>query len=140
MSKRQRLFNTLPLLLIRGYQRFISPYKGFRCAHAVHFGGDSCSAAVMKIIRRRGVFAGRHDIRRQFQRCSVAYQQISKDQKDKKRRKNDGKWWHSCDPCPASCSFGEKKSSCADAMPCDMGGIDLPCVPCAWLPLKRYQR
>ncbi|GGC15315.1 membrane protein insertion efficiency factor YidD [Cellulomonas carbonis] len=42
-------------LLIRGYQRHLSPRKGFTCAHLVAHGGQSCSAAVRGIVARRGV-------------------------------------------------------------------------------------
>jgi putative component of membrane protein insertase Oxa1/YidC/SpoIIIJ protein YidD len=34
----------LALAAIRGYQRWISPRKGFRCALRTATGGDSCSA------------------------------------------------------------------------------------------------
>lgn len=32
------------VFLIKAYQKYISPYKGFRCAHRVLRGGVSCSA------------------------------------------------------------------------------------------------
>ena len=44
--------------LIRGYQRHISPRKGFTCAHLVAQGGQSCSAAVRGIIAQQGVLRG----------------------------------------------------------------------------------
>jgi putative component of membrane protein insertase Oxa1/YidC/SpoIIIJ protein YidD len=40
---------------LHGYRRFISPYKGFRCAYGVVFGGDSCSDVALHIARRFGV-------------------------------------------------------------------------------------
>jgi len=43
---------------IRQYQQRISPRKGWGCAHRVAHGGDSCSAAVRDIVRRRGVVRG----------------------------------------------------------------------------------
>lgn len=46
---------TLALLFIRFYQRFISPRKGFRCAHAAFFGGASCSGAIYNLILERGL-------------------------------------------------------------------------------------
>ena len=40
-------FHLRPMVvIIRGYQRFLSPYKGFRCAHRVLHGGASCSEYV----------------------------------------------------------------------------------------------
>jgi putative component of membrane protein insertase Oxa1/YidC/SpoIIIJ protein YidD len=44
--------------LIRGYQRHLSPRKGFTCAHLVAHGGRSCSAAVRDVVARRGVARG----------------------------------------------------------------------------------
>lgn len=41
--------------LIRGYQRNVSPRKGWSCAHRVAHGGASCSAAVRDLVARRGV-------------------------------------------------------------------------------------
>lgn len=44
--------------LIRGYQRRISPHKGFSCAYRVAHGGASCSEAVRQAVVRRGVLRG----------------------------------------------------------------------------------
>lgn len=41
--------------LILGYQRRISPRKGWSCAHRVAHGGASCSGAVRDLVARRGV-------------------------------------------------------------------------------------
>ncbi|PFG38770.1 hemolytic domain-containing protein [Georgenia soli] len=43
---------------IRGYQRYLSPRKGWNCAHLVAHGGRSCSAEVRRIIAARGVLGG----------------------------------------------------------------------------------
>ncbi|WP_380170789.1 membrane protein insertion efficiency factor YidD [Kineococcus sp. DHX-1] len=40
---------------IAGYQRRISPRKGWSCAHRVAHGGESCSSAVRGEVHRRGV-------------------------------------------------------------------------------------
>lgn len=49
----------LTLSGIRLYQRWLSPHKGFRCAHAALHGGESCSAAVARIVREEGLSRGR---------------------------------------------------------------------------------
>ncbi|AEE45955.1 membrane protein insertion efficiency factor YidD [Cellulomonas fimi] len=41
--------------LVAGYQRRLSPRKGWSCAHRVAHGGTSCSAAVRDLLARRGV-------------------------------------------------------------------------------------
>lgn len=40
---------------IGGYQRWISPYKGFHCAHWTLHGGESCSAFGKRIVLERGL-------------------------------------------------------------------------------------
>ena len=44
-------FTALALGLIRAYQRWVSPYKGFACAHRVHRGGPSCSVVGAQVVR-----------------------------------------------------------------------------------------
>lgn len=41
--------------LISMYQRYLSPHKGYTCAHLVDQGGLSCSAAIRRIIAERGL-------------------------------------------------------------------------------------
>lgn len=57
---------------IRGYQRWISPYKGFVCAHRKLYGGCSCSEFARLAILKRGLSAALPDILRQFADCRVA--------------------------------------------------------------------
>lgn len=66
----------LALEAIRLYQRYLSPYKGFRCACAALHGGESCSAAVSRIIRTQGLRTGQADIAAQFRQCRAAHDAI----------------------------------------------------------------
>ncbi len=59
------------LLAIEGYQRFVSPYKGFRCAHGVLY-GTSCSQFGKQAIRDYGLVGGLILLRQQFGDCSDA--------------------------------------------------------------------
>lgn len=63
------------LALIRAYQRFISPYKGFSCAYRVHTGGHSCSAFGHRAISRHGLLFGFMLLRRRCARCSWVHHQ-----------------------------------------------------------------
>nr|WP_317641559.1 membrane protein insertion efficiency factor YidD [Deinococcus sp. ZS9-10] len=47
--------DALALTGIALYQRWLSPHKGFRCAHAAFYGGASCSAALAHAIREEGL-------------------------------------------------------------------------------------
>jgi len=55
--------------LISGYQKYLSPYKGFRCAYHVATGETSCSESVKQIILAQGIFDGWRPIREQFKSC-----------------------------------------------------------------------
>ncbi|MDR1995283.1 membrane protein insertion efficiency factor YidD [Azonexus sp.] len=65
------------------YQRFISPRKGFVCAHRVLHGGISCSAFAAEAIRDHGVIAGIRNLRERFEMCRQAYLILNAEEKDK---------------------------------------------------------
>lgn len=99
--------------LIQFYQKYISPYKGFRCAHGAYYGGDSCSGAVSKIIRRKGLINGFQAIKNQFSRCSHAYSKLK--QKIPNRRVNQGQ---TQEYSTSDCAFiGLEGANCAQ-LPC----------------------
>jgi len=58
--------------LIGLYQRYVSPRKGFCCAHRVLHGQDSCSEAVRKIVEAQGVCRGYLRIWQRFHECRIA--------------------------------------------------------------------
>lgn len=66
------MFKHLLLWAIRGYQRFLSPHKGFSCAYRVHTGGQSCSHFGYRAIERHGPWLGLKLLRRRLDKC--AYQ------------------------------------------------------------------
>ena len=55
---------------ITGYQRHLSPRKGFTCAYLVEHGGRSCSAVIRSTIAQRGVTAGLLPALGQFLECA----------------------------------------------------------------------
>lgn len=57
------------LAAIRGYQRWISPHKGFCCALRAITGGDSCSAYGYQVIERFGVRRGLGLLGRRLELC-----------------------------------------------------------------------
>lgn len=70
------LLDAATLSGIRFYQRWLSPHKGFRCAHAAVHGGLTCSAAVAQIVREHGVLGGRLHVKARFTACRAAYGHI----------------------------------------------------------------
>ena len=107
---------------IRFYQKYISPYKGFRCAHSVLHGGPGCSGAVLTIVEDKGLIRGFPQIRARFQSCKAAYLSI---QKDKEKKPGDRKSY-----CTEACDCGSDLASCSDGNKC-LGSISpSDCGPC----------
>jgi len=57
---------------ITGYQKYISPHKGFSCAHRLLYGGESCSAYLKRIIQQQGLNAAWQLAPQRFARCRQA--------------------------------------------------------------------
>ncbi|OYU25284.1 MAG: hypothetical protein CFE41_22090 [Burkholderiales bacterium PBB2] len=69
-SRRPGGLQILALALIRGYQRFLSPRKGFVCAYRVHRRhAAGCSALGYRAIRRLGVWRGLGVLRLRLAAC-----------------------------------------------------------------------
>jgi Putative membrane protein insertion efficiency factor len=49
------IIDSLAIAAITGYQRYLSPYKGFRCAHRVLHQGESCSQYVKREVQAEGL-------------------------------------------------------------------------------------
>ncbi|OUL33392.1 hypothetical protein BV372_17050 [Nostoc sp. T09] len=60
------------IVAITGYQKHISPHKGFVCAHRVLYGGESCSQYIKRIIAEDGFKGLLSKSRRRFQACKQA--------------------------------------------------------------------
>jgi putative component of membrane protein insertase Oxa1/YidC/SpoIIIJ protein YidD len=103
---------------IGGYQRYLSPYKGFCCAYRVQTGRRSCSAYARAIVDKLGAIALQQAMPRQFERCRLAFETL---QTREAAPKKEQKWWERCNG--GDCGVG----NCVD-LPCD----SLPCdaVPC----------
>jgi putative component of membrane protein insertase Oxa1/YidC/SpoIIIJ protein YidD len=74
-SSSQSLTTPLDLLAIaaiNGYQRYLSPRKGFVCAHRVLLGGESCSEFIKQLTRTEGIWAALRSLRPRFQACRAA--------------------------------------------------------------------
>ncbi|WP_424923184.1 membrane protein insertion efficiency factor YidD [Aquabacterium commune] len=54
------------------YQRYLSPYKGYCCAHRSLHGRESCSQYGSRSIRRAGLRRGLALLNRRFQACNAA--------------------------------------------------------------------
>lgn len=67
----------LTIALISGYQRFISPRKGWQCAYAVLHRTTSCSEYGKSVIAQYGVFNGTRLLWKRFDLCRLAAAALS---------------------------------------------------------------
>lgn len=83
---------------VRQYQRHISPYKRFVCAHRVLHRGESCSEYVLRIVRHAGVVHAIASTRTRFAECRAAArtlqarrfeERLHEEQEEKQRRLNN---------------------------------------------------
>lgn len=116
------------LAAIRFYQRYISPYKGFRCAYRVHTGCASCSVLGYRAIRRHGVVAGLSLLRKRTQRCGVAHREMVSTTR-RTFRKQYGFCDMGCDlpvDCGCDLPIGKGASSIGEFLSC------CDCASCDW--------
>jgi len=66
------MVSKLALGAIWGYQQYLSPRKGWRCAHSVLHGGTGCSGFAKFAIRDHGFWAAIPLIRQRFRDCRDA--------------------------------------------------------------------
>jgi putative component of membrane protein insertase Oxa1/YidC/SpoIIIJ protein YidD len=66
------MFRDTALTAIDCYQRYVSPYKGYRCAHRGVWGGRSCSQYAQRAIARAGLWRGLLLLRRRLHACAHA--------------------------------------------------------------------
>lgn len=64
----------IAVLSISGYQKYISPKKGFSCAHRVLYGGESCSQYIKRTIAQSGLSVALKATRERFTACKQANQ------------------------------------------------------------------
>jgi putative component of membrane protein insertase Oxa1/YidC/SpoIIIJ protein YidD len=58
--------------LIVGYQRYVSPWKGYRCAYRAAHGGPSCSEFARRLVLRGGIWRMVRMMPARFAQCHQA--------------------------------------------------------------------
>lgn len=111
------------IYLISLYQRWISPHKGFRCAHAALHDGPSCSQAVKSILSECGPLRGWPLIRERLAECRFAYRELQDEDPDspRRRRRRNG----DDESCLSDFDCGEPDLCCIAEAGCDV----LDCMP-----------
>ena len=146
--------NQLAVVLIGGYQTYLSPRKGWKCAHRVLHGGESCSQWIKTTIGAQGCRAAFPLARTRFAQCKIAAQILRadahgsqpetnlpktttrRDRKGRPRRGTNKSDWCDCClphdlPCPPSGCWRFGDAAC-DCGPGDAGCVD--CSSCACFP------
>lgn len=126
--------------LIGLYQRYLSPLKGFRCAHRARKHGrtSSCSEFAKRAIARLGVIAGLPLIERRFAKCSESARALEYEPRPSKKEVSGARSTISanCDPTPGcDASACEAVPDVCGAAANACGGIDgipdLPACDCS---------
>lgn len=81
----------LALGVLHFYRRFISPHKGFACAHRVAFGGPSCSDFALVLITQNGLGSSARPIWQRLHECRKAYDLLLAERPKEDKDKNDSK-------------------------------------------------
>lgn len=89
------------LMCLTGYQRWLSPHKGFSCAYRVHTGRCSCSSFAKRAIDRVGVFAWPKLQKRRFKRCKQALLSMMAINPNpgfgnRQKRRDKDRWYDNC--------------------------------------------
>lgn len=128
------MVSQIALGAIWGYQRWISPRKGWRCAHSVLHGGTGCSGHAKYAIRDHGLWAALPLIRKRLRdcraasftlraNCAVCNERDPEDGSGEDGRPNRRPWGRK------RRKEGKSDAAC-DALDCGLGG----CLPAIALP------
>lgn len=86
----KNIVTKLLMALIYLYQKYLSPYKGFSCAHRLLHQRESCSSYVKKTLLEQDLTTAIKMSSRRFQECSQAYD-ILREQNNKHQKTNTPK-------------------------------------------------
>lgn len=78
----------LLVISIKAYQRYVSPIKGFNCAHNHLYGEGSCSNWALSILDNKGVIALCAEMPTRIEQCNDASEKI-KENSDCKKHDSD---------------------------------------------------
>jgi len=139
-SLRQRPMRELTLWAISAYQRYVSPYKGFRCAYGHHTGCASCSQLGYRTVRMHGFRRGLQLLLERFARCAEAHARYGGEGMKPATRGPRGRQRGFCDalacvPLDAGCALPCEAASCStmgDAAACVSCPTPCDCATWSW--------
>jgi putative component of membrane protein insertase Oxa1/YidC/SpoIIIJ protein YidD len=123
--------------LITGYQRHISPHKGFSCAYRVLHGSESCSAYIKRSILEQGLIEAISLSRQRFQACKSAHQVLLSRRQtlqatNRSQRRRD-RWANDCSSSPdcAGCACDATDCGINSCDGLDCSGVDCNVIDCS---------
>ncbi|MEZ5796107.1 MAG: membrane protein insertion efficiency factor YidD [Paracoccaceae bacterium] len=115
------MLDRIALAAIGGYQRHLSPRKGYACAHRIRHGGTGCSGYAKAAIRSHGLLRAMPLIRARFSACRDAAEEL-RAARDRGEKRKDR--WYDCGYCDCGgCDLPLRGCGKADATP------DCDCTP-----------
>lgn len=131
----------LAVAAVVAYQRWISPRKGFACAHRLRHGGPSCSEFVKQRIAHEGLRAALASLRPRLDSCRAAslplaasrptrpdHAEPADPDADEKKKDEKARSLVAAGPCLYvpffDCSGPSSATDGADAGGCDLPGFD----------------
>ncbi len=79
------MLNAIAIKIIRFYQRYLSPRKGYVCAHHALHNGGSCSFWAISVIESQGVLAMISQFGGRIAECSEASKRLSARKEENKK-------------------------------------------------------
>jgi putative component of membrane protein insertase Oxa1/YidC/SpoIIIJ protein YidD len=113
----------LALLLIRIYQRFISPYKGYGCAHRIATGEVGCSGYGKRVIDRYGFLKGVALLRRRFYDCHWHYEHMRAQPPQVRPHLSSQAGFIDCDGCDVPSGGCEMPDCGSTGSVCNLGDL-----------------
>lgn len=109
----------LAAFFIQMYQRYISPHKGFRCAHRALHGGASCSEFARLYVKEHSVWSMPAALRMRFRECRLAKMTLiaAAAGKNQNTKQDPTPLW--CDVCGGVGETGTECGWCAATNSCD---------------------
>ena len=144
----QKFTGSLVDFAIRDYQRYISPHKGFSCAHRKLYGKASCSGYFRESVAKEGLSKSLQLFPDRLAECKEAYlilqsqkfgskekdSEKNKEQKIEEAHKTEQSGCDCCsgiDPFNGCDTSGDSISSAADSSGCDFGACDFGGCDCS---------
>ncbi|NET41406.1 membrane protein insertion efficiency factor YidD [Okeania sp. SIO2B3] len=127
--------NKIAVALIDGYQQYISPRKGFSCAHRILYNDESCSQYIKRMFMEQDLSGAIQAARQRFKACKEANQilKLQAVSLEKKSKKKQGSKFINCcgDVAEESCESVLPDCNCNDCdfPELDCGSCELDCSP-----------